>query len=97
MTNAIHKLQAGDKVGVRAPLGNWFPYEQWKGKNVFFVGGGIGMAPIRTILLHLLEHAGDYGQISLLYGATGRVVIRRHYGDIQLTFWLYYLHQGDSS
>lgn len=67
-TSAIHKLKAGDKVGVRAPLGNWFPYEDWKGKNVFFVGGGIGMAPIRTILLHLLENAQDYGQISLLYG-----------------------------
>lgn len=69
VTSAIHKLHAGDKVGVRAPLGNWFPYDDWKGKNVFFVGGGIGMAPIRTIMLHLLEHAGDYGQISLLYGA----------------------------
>lgn len=68
-TAAIHKLKAGDKVGVRAPLGNWFPYEDWKGKNVFFVGGGIGMAPIRTILLHMLEHADDYGRISLLYGA----------------------------
>ena len=54
---------------MRAPLGNWFPYNEWKGKNVFFVGGGIGMAPIRTIMLHLLEHAEDYGQISLLYGA----------------------------
>jgi NAD(P)H-flavin reductase len=69
VTSAIHKLHPGDKVGVRAPLGNWFPYEEWKGKNVFFVGGGIGMAPIRTIMLHLLEHAADYGQISLLYGA----------------------------
>lgn len=68
-TSAIHKLKAGDKVGVRAPLGNWFPYDDWKGKNIFFVGGGIGMAPIRTIMLHVLERADDYGQISLLYGA----------------------------
>ena len=44
-TAALHKLNAGDKIGVRAPLGNWFPYDQWKGKNVFFIGGGIGMAP----------------------------------------------------
>ncbi|MBP3730622.1 MAG: FAD/NAD(P)-binding protein [Mailhella sp.] len=69
VTTAIHKLRPGDKVGVRAPLGNFFPYEQWKGKSVFFVGGGIGMAPIRTIMLHLMEHAGDYGQLSLLYGS----------------------------
>lgn len=69
VTAAIHRLSPGDKVGVRAPLGNYFPYESWKGKNVFFVGGGIGMAPIRTIMLHLLERKADYGNISLLYGA----------------------------
>ena len=54
---------------VRAPLGNFFPYTNWKGKNIFFVGGGIGMAPICIIMLHLLEHRADYGRISLLYGA----------------------------
>jgi len=69
VTTAIHKLKPGDKVGVRAPLGNWFPYNDWKGKSIFFVGGGIGMAPIRTIMLHVMEHAQDYGKLNLLYGA----------------------------
>ena len=69
VTSAIHTLAPGDKVGLRAPLGNSFPYGLWKGKEVFFVGGGIGMAPIRTIMLHLLERKKDYGRISLLYGA----------------------------
>jgi NAD(P)H-flavin reductase len=69
VTGAIHKLAAGDKVGLRAPLGNFFPYEQWVGKDVFFVGGGIGMAPIRTIMLHLVDNRKNYGKISLLYGA----------------------------
>lgn len=69
VTAAIHRLSPGDKVGVRAPLGNFFPYNDWKGKDIFFVGGGIGMAPIRTIMLHLLERKADYGKISLLYGA----------------------------
>ena len=69
VTSAIHRLSVGDKVGVRAPLGNFFPYEDWKGKNIFFVGGGIGMAPIRTIMLHVLERKKDYGKVSLLYGA----------------------------
>ena len=44
VTTALHKLHPGDKVGVRAPLGNWFPFEDWKGKDIIFVGGGIGMA-----------------------------------------------------
>ncbi len=69
VTEALHRLSPGDKVGVRAPLGNAFPREQWKGKDIFFVGGGIGMAPIRTIMLDVLEHKEDYGKISLLYGA----------------------------
>ena len=69
VTDAIHRLSPGDRVGLRAPLGNFFPYADWKGKNVFFIGGGIGMAPIRTIMLYLLENKKDYGKISLLYGA----------------------------
>ena len=44
-------------------------YADWKGKDIFFVGGGIGMAPIRTIMLHVLEHRADFGKVSLLYGA----------------------------
>lgn len=71
VTDAIHRLHEGDRVGLRAPLGNFFPYADWKGKNVFLIGGGIGMAPIRVIMLYLLEHKKDYGKISLLYGARG--------------------------
>ena len=43
--------------------------ESMKEKNIFFVGGGIGMAPLRTLFLHMLDHRGDFGAISLLYGA----------------------------
>jgi len=69
VTSAIHKLSVGDKIGVRGPLGNSFPWESWKGKDIFFIGGGIGMAPIRTIMMQILEHCSDFGKISLLYGA----------------------------
>lgn len=69
VTGALHKLQAGDKVGVRAPLGNYFPYEEMKGKDIVFVGGGIGMAPLRTLLLFMLDNREHYGKISVLYGA----------------------------
>jgi NAD(P)H-flavin reductase len=69
VTEALHRLEAGDKIGVRAPLGNWFPYNDWKGKNLCFIGGGIGMAPIRAIMLYMLDNRADYGEISLLYGA----------------------------
>ncbi len=69
VTHALHNLSVGEQIGVRAPLGNFFPYEELRGKNIFFIGGGIGMAPVRTIMLHVLERAKDYGSISLLYGA----------------------------
>lgn len=69
VTTALHGLKAGDKVGVRAPLGNWFPYNEMKGKNILFVGGGIGMAPLRTLLLYMMDNRKDYGKITLLYGA----------------------------
>ena len=69
VTSAIHNLKKGDQVGVRAPLGKAWPWEEWKGKNVFFVGGGIGMAPIRSVMHHLMERHTEYGKLSLLYGA----------------------------
>ena len=69
VTAALHSLKAGDKVGVRGPLGNHFPYNDMKGKDIVFVGGGIGMAPLRTLLLYMFDNRDDYGKISLLYGA----------------------------
>lgn len=69
VTTKLHSLEAGDKVGVRAPLGNHFPYESMKGKDIVFVGGGIGMAPLRTLMLFMLDNRKDYGSITLLYGA----------------------------
>jgi len=69
VTAALHSVKAGDTVGVRAPLGNWFPYNDMKGKDILLVGGGIGMAPLRTLLLYMLDNRKDYGRITLLYGA----------------------------
>jgi len=69
VTVSLHGLEAGDKVGVRAPLGNWFPYEAMRGKDIVLIGGGIGMAPLRTLLLYMLDNRADYGRIRLLYGA----------------------------
>ena len=69
VTSALHELAEGDQVGVRAPLGNWFPYEQMKGKKILFIGGGIGLAPLRTLILFMLDNRADYGDITIIYGA----------------------------
>ena len=85
VTAKLHTLNAGDQIGVRAPLGNWFPYEDLKGKNIVFVGGGIGMAPLRTLMLYMLDNRADYGKISLLYGARSPVDMAFQY---ELPDWL---------
>jgi len=69
VTGTLHSLKEGDQVGVRAPLGNSFPCKDMKGKDILFIGGGIGMAPLRTLLLYMLDNRKDYGKITLLYGA----------------------------
>ncbi len=69
VTSRIHQLNAGDKVGVRAPLGNGFDFEAMKGHDILFIGGGIGMAPLRTLLLYMIDNRADYGDITVIYGA----------------------------
>lgn len=69
VTTALHHLSEGAVVGIRAPFGNWFPYHEWKGKNLLFIGGGIGMAPMRSLLNFCLDNRADYADITTLYGA----------------------------
>jgi sulfhydrogenase subunit gamma (sulfur reductase) len=69
VTSALHDLYPGDEMGLRAPLGNWFPYEEMKGKNILFIGGGIGLAPLRVLILYMLDHRADYKDITIIYGS----------------------------
>jgi NAD(P)H-flavin reductase len=69
VTGALYDLGVGDTVGFRGPYGNWFPVEDWKGKNMVFVAGGIGIAPVRSVVLTCLDKRGDYGDITIVYGA----------------------------
>lgn len=69
VTGLLHRLSVGDQIGVRAPLGNSFPVEEMKGHDILFVAGGIGMAPLRTLLLYMLDNRQDYGEIMVIYGA----------------------------
>lgn len=50
LTEALHQLEVGDEVGIRGPYGNGFPVEDLKGKNLLFIGGGIGLAPLRSLV-----------------------------------------------
>ncbi|NOR44178.1 MAG: heterodisulfide reductase subunit F [Candidatus Delongbacteria bacterium] len=69
VTNEIHYLNVGDIVGIRGPLGNWYPLEKLKGKDVVIIGGGFAFTTLRSMLIYMLEHREDYGAITVIYGA----------------------------
>jgi sulfhydrogenase subunit gamma (sulfur reductase) len=69
VTSALHDMEEGDIIGVRGPYGNSFPLDDWKGKNILFAGGGIGLAPIWSVLQTALGNKKDYGELTLIYGA----------------------------
>lgn len=69
VTDALHNLVAGDKVGIRGPFGNGFPFEEIKGKNIIYVAGGIGLIPLRSSIVHVLQNRKDFGRIIVLLGA----------------------------
>jgi len=71
-TNALHELRAGDMVGVRGPYGNGFPLQDMKGKDLVFVGGGIGMSGLRSLINYCLDSRDDFGRVQIIYGARTR-------------------------
>ncbi|MFN8007792.1 MAG: FAD/NAD(P)-binding protein [Terriglobia bacterium] len=69
VTQAMRKLKRGDWLGIRGPYGNGWPVEAAEGDDVLMVAGGIGLAPLRPALYHVLAHREKYGKVALLYGA----------------------------
>ncbi len=69
VTTGLHELGEGDMVGVRGPLGNCFPMEAFKGKNLVVLGGGIGGAPLRPVIQYVRKHREDYGTLTILWTA----------------------------
>ena len=79
VTQGLCALRPGDVVGVRGPFGSGWPVEEAAGSDVVLVAGGLGLAPLRPALYHLLAHRGRYGRVVLLYGARtpGDLLYRR--------------------
>jgi NAD(P)H-flavin reductase len=69
VTQAIATLDEGDPVGIRGPYGSGWPMDATEGKDVVVAAGGIGLAPVRPVLLALLADRGRYGAVSLIYGS----------------------------
>ena len=70
LTSYLHDLQVGDEITVRGPYGNSFPVEsELKGKNLLFIAGGIGLAPLRSVINYVLDNRENYGTVDILYGS----------------------------
>ena len=71
VTDALHQLQPGARVGIRGPFGKGFDVEELKGHDLLFIGGGIGLVPMRSLINYVLhpDHRRHYDKITILYGA----------------------------
>ncbi len=69
VTTGLHALSEGAHIGVRGPFGAGFPLERFKGKDILFAAGGLGIAPARSVLNQVLDERGSYGRVIVLYGA----------------------------
>lgn len=69
VTNAIHKMKAGDQIGIRGPFGTYFPYDELKGRDILVVAGGIGLIPVRSLINFVLSNRKDFGRLIILFGS----------------------------
>lgn len=69
LTRALHNMQPGSFIGVRGPFGNGFPIERFRGKDILFAPGGLGLAPLRSLINQVLDERGNFGRVIILYGA----------------------------
>lgn len=71
VTTYLHNMKEGDVMGIRGPLGNWYPWEEMEGKNVVIVGGGFAFTTLRSSIVYMLDPAnrGKFRDIEVVYGA----------------------------
>jgi sulfhydrogenase subunit gamma (sulfur reductase) len=69
VTATLHRMKAGDKLGIRGPYGNGFNLDKFKGMDVLFVAGGIGLVPLRSLIHNVLEERLAFGRVIIMFGA----------------------------
>ncbi len=70
VTNALHNLEKGDIVGIRGPFGKGFDPSKMMDRDILFIAGGIGLAPLRSLINYVvdLDHRSSFGKVTILYG-----------------------------
>lgn len=68
-TEVLHKMQCGDIVGLRGPFGRGFPFEDMKGHDILLVAGGLGIAPLRSLINNIHDERSEFGKVTIIYGS----------------------------
>ncbi len=84
VTEALRNKEAGDVIGFRGPYGNHFPLDEFRGKDLLFVIGGIALPPLRCLIWNVLDRRDEFGAVRIVYGA--RTVADLVYKD-ELRTW----------
>ncbi len=81
LTDQLHDCRQGETLGLRGPFGKGYPVEKLAGKHVLVIGGGVGLAPLRALVLAMLEDLDDIKHLSIKYGARemGELLFRNQY------------------
>ncbi len=69
MTGVLHRLAAGDMVGIRGPYGRPFDLPRLRGQDLLLISGGCGLAPLRSLIQYCEDRPDEFGQVTILYGA----------------------------
>jgi NAD(P)H-flavin reductase len=69
VTQAISRLNVGETLGIRGPFGTTWQIDELQGQDVVIAAGGIGLAPLRPVIYHIINHRDDYGRVVIIYGA----------------------------
>ncbi len=69
LSRAVDAVCAGDLIGIRGPYGRGFPVVEMRGRDVLAIAGGIGIAPLRSLITYVLDNREDYGRLIIVYGA----------------------------
>ncbi|MBU2513190.1 FAD/NAD(P)-binding protein [bacterium] len=69
VTSHLHSMKVGDIIGVRGPLGNWYPWDTLEGGNVVIIGGGFAFSTLRASIVYMLDNRDRFKDIHVIYGA----------------------------
>lgn len=73
LTSWLHQMEAGQQITIRGPYGRAFPVEsELKGENLLFIAGGIGLAPLRSVINYVRDNRDSYGDINIVYGSRSK-------------------------